>query len=667
MNVCKIIKQCLFLLLNFNLVIFGGEWTQIDIPDDEDIFDIFAVNKNVIYVVGDDGMIIKTINGGREWEELDIETGERINSVFFINEKIGWVVGGTPDTVVNVPGGGPNGHTGGTRSKDAEGFIYSTVDGGASWTLQFEDEVFINDVYFSDINNGVATGDQEALLFTTNGGMSWSKQELDFPNVFQDLCVIDKKTFILLGRDGNCVATTDAGFSWLTLDVRASDNQDFKEDELTAKRVFRKINGNWQPINNGRYAIDFLNSSEAHMVGDEGLYSRSFNGGNTWNIYNLESGDDLSDVDFINSGTGWIVGEDGLTFKTTDGGDRWKKYETGTTEDLNVCHFFKDGSGYTGGEDGTLLYYSPDSEESDSLLAWHFRENEKNNSQSNLKNKSKVIVAGKEDIANKSDVAVYLLERKKQLKNINKVSEVTKRSDIVQGIIIFLEEVNADIVVNDILYKNKKNLYLQCPRDEYNVHIYPKNRIPEHYNITIKEGQIETIKADETRFRIQLATALAIGSVYANNGAGAAINVGTRFPKNYVGLTIDAMYSIKNEKKSIQPDTLQRRDMMLLGMGICYGYTGFNIKEIITFVPKLSVGRWFYRDNISYDYVNEYGASNNLNDLNETNTLKLYVKPGFETQIGRGKIMGFIGGQGFIGDVAGFFNIYFGIVRTFGY
>jgi photosystem II stability/assembly factor-like uncharacterized protein len=98
------------------------------------------------------------INYDSNWETLPApvapDTMIKHDDLYFVNAKTGWLV---------------------TRN----GQIYNTSDGGESWGLQFEDDIYWRCVGFADEQTGWAgnkLGDDGKLLYQTNdGGESWTE------------------------------------------------------------------------------------------------------------------------------------------------------------------------------------------------------------------------------------------------------------------------------------------------------------------------------------------------------------------------------------------------------------------------------------------------------------------------------------------------------------
>jgi len=147
----------------------------------------FADNQNG-YAALDDGLILKTTDGGLNWVTEQI-ADVNLNSIFFINANIGWVVGNN-------------------------GKIYKSEDGGNNWTEQASNtSVHLFDCKFISENRGWIAGDMQTVLFTDDGGSSWNTQ-LDSTNgTFEHISIIDANNCWITGynQDGDILLNTTNG------------------------------------------------------------------------------------------------------------------------------------------------------------------------------------------------------------------------------------------------------------------------------------------------------------------------------------------------------------------------------------------------------------------------------------------------------------------------
>lgn len=102
------------------------------------------------YVVGDNGTILKTTNGGTEWVAQNSGTTVKLNGISAVTATSAWAVGNN-------------------------GTILRTTDGGTTWVqLNSGTTVNLNAVFFRDTQVGWVVGDGGLTLRTLNGGNSWT-------------------------------------------------------------------------------------------------------------------------------------------------------------------------------------------------------------------------------------------------------------------------------------------------------------------------------------------------------------------------------------------------------------------------------------------------------------------------------------------------------------
>ena len=98
----------LFCSLLFVLYIpIYSQWTEIPIGTSADIFDLHFISINIGWVVGSNGTILKTSNGGITWSVQQSNLSSNIYSVCFTDSLHGWVCG--PDgNILKTTNGGEN-------------------------------------------------------------------------------------------------------------------------------------------------------------------------------------------------------------------------------------------------------------------------------------------------------------------------------------------------------------------------------------------------------------------------------------------------------------------------------------------------------------------------------------------------------------------------------
>lgn len=135
---------------------------------------IHFVDQNTGWAVGldskDNGVVLKTVDGGASWSAQKLTFKQRPSCIFFVDSSNGWMGGGTPLPEDEESEGGPSD-------------LLATTDGGATWRSARRLPVTIRDVFFLDKSRGWAAGYRGAIYQTTDGGTSWVQQrsELEVP------------------------------------------------------------------------------------------------------------------------------------------------------------------------------------------------------------------------------------------------------------------------------------------------------------------------------------------------------------------------------------------------------------------------------------------------------------------------------------------------------
>ncbi len=86
-------------------------WSVVPVSVSEALFDVFFLNENAGWIVGDYGAVVRTANGGTAWFLAWYPSVGYINRVFFVDATTGWIV-------------------------TSSGQILKSTDAGASWDVQ---------------------------------------------------------------------------------------------------------------------------------------------------------------------------------------------------------------------------------------------------------------------------------------------------------------------------------------------------------------------------------------------------------------------------------------------------------------------------------------------------------------------------------------------------
>jgi photosystem II stability/assembly factor-like uncharacterized protein len=118
------------------------------------LYDVFFLNENSGWIVGDSGTILHSEDGGKEWAVKNIGLLPPLFSISFKNDIEGWAVG-------------------------QNGFSLKTEDGGKTWEkVVFEKENSLYEIRISG-DYGAIVGDQATIIKTNDGGKTWGKVNTD--------------------------------------------------------------------------------------------------------------------------------------------------------------------------------------------------------------------------------------------------------------------------------------------------------------------------------------------------------------------------------------------------------------------------------------------------------------------------------------------------------
>ena len=279
---------------------------------------VFSIDPDHAWIGSqEDGLILKTTDGGEHWNHIIIDPNKRIAAIYFINQNIGWCISSdfaTPD-------------------------IYKTIDGGLTWQKKFSDSIDLSSIYFINENNGWAVGHSYVygrpgrVLKSTDGGENWILTHTfelnDYP---ERVCFLNEKKGFIACRSypGKLFRTIDGGYNWEAIEI--SDG-----------------------FIGGFNKISFADSLHGIVVGSGPNYVRTEDGG--------ESCEELFSGNFMQNGgvqsvsnrypLCWMIAYPYIS-NTTDFGEKWfPQYKT--KDYFNDVFFVNDTVGYAVGGFGKIL------------------------------------------------------------------------------------------------------------------------------------------------------------------------------------------------------------------------------------------------------------------------------------------------------------------------
>ncbi len=218
------------------------------------------------WVVGLNGTILATTDGGQTWKKQNSATDVLLESVNFVDGEHGWVVG-------------------------FRGTILATTDGGQTWKTQNSGtEKYLNSVAFVNRKRGWIVGSDGTVVSTTDGGQTWEKHDSGTAGWLQCVAFPDEEGGWAFGSGGTILATTDGGRTW----TRQSTGSD----------VYL-------------YSVAFVDGKHGWAVGQGETILATADGGSTWQTRNSSTELEqlsLKSISSVDREHGWAVGDNGMMF-----------------------------------------------------------------------------------------------------------------------------------------------------------------------------------------------------------------------------------------------------------------------------------------------------------------------------------------------------------------
>ncbi len=273
---------------------------------------VYALDSDNVWVVGEEGTILNTINSGTTWSVVNCPEIYNLYNVHFINADTGWV--------------------GGDDDSDTE--VMRTTDRGLSWEIQHLDNSVNGnyDIEFGrgspgEAPRGFVTAGLSLVWSTDDYGENWEQSLIGGcgSGDLQSICFINKDEgwFVgtpVIGLEVSIVHTTDGGETF--------------EIQTNPADPDRKLN-----------CVCFADNQHGVAVGVEGGILCTSDGGQNWEERTFNSNRWWS-VSLTESGKAWVVGEEGSIFYSTDWGYTWTAQQSGVSCELWEVCFINDNEGW---------------------------------------------------------------------------------------------------------------------------------------------------------------------------------------------------------------------------------------------------------------------------------------------------------------------------------
>ena len=184
-------------------------WLEIPTGVTENLFGVACLDKNEIVTCGENGKILKTIDGGETWTVKFEKEGYDMIHVAFADTQVGYACGDSCWW----------------NSDNHKGVIVKTTDGGETWQelpntefvhLEWPDWIRSSDLCVVDEETYYLFTKDAVLWRTTDGGQSFTSIPFQYGMVNHCVLFFEGETgyLVVIDNGTHIHKTTDSGLTW---------------------------------------------------------------------------------------------------------------------------------------------------------------------------------------------------------------------------------------------------------------------------------------------------------------------------------------------------------------------------------------------------------------------------------------------------------------------
>ena len=184
-------------------------WQEIPTGVTENLFGVACLDKNEVIACGENGKILKTVDGGETWTVKFEKEGYDMIHVAFADAQVGYACGDSCWW----------------NSDNHKGVIVKTTDGGETWQelpntefvhLQWPDWIRSSDLCVVDEETYYLFTKDAVLWRTTDGGRSFTSIPFQYGMVNHCVLFFEGETgyLVVIDNGTHIHKTTDSGLTW---------------------------------------------------------------------------------------------------------------------------------------------------------------------------------------------------------------------------------------------------------------------------------------------------------------------------------------------------------------------------------------------------------------------------------------------------------------------
>ncbi len=235
-------------------ITYSGDSTFVEKLKDfnEHIYDLYFINSDTGYIVGQEGKIYRTRDSGQSWDTLVSGTLSSLYSIYFINDSTGFAAGASGKIIfTDNCGHSWASFPSGTNENlfaisyievnidstimyicGSKGTILKSYNSSPFYELDSKTSKSLYDIDFINVDSGFAVGDNGTILYTDSAGANWEKLVSGVSNPLTSVTYFNDTTSYISADGGTILKTNDNGKYWYRQNTGTTNN--FKDVWFTS-------------------------------------------------------------------------------------------------------------------------------------------------------------------------------------------------------------------------------------------------------------------------------------------------------------------------------------------------------------------------------------------------------------------------------------------------
>lgn len=157
----------------------GITWQKMFSGVNETLFKVGFADESNLFIAGWKGTLLKSSDQGNSWTKVNLGVTNYLKDILFVNQFLGFVCGG-------------------------DGILFRTEDGGNSWKrIDLNTTSGLYKIFFKNNEDGIILSNRGEIFSSSDAGKTWIKSNIGKPVVLNDIKKFSTGKYIVIGNNGS--------------------------------------------------------------------------------------------------------------------------------------------------------------------------------------------------------------------------------------------------------------------------------------------------------------------------------------------------------------------------------------------------------------------------------------------------------------------------------